>query len=92
MKDKKLLEVSMMLGDAIKKLDALSAYKPLNTKAQNGVEKIVDDVDEVIADIALRDNGKIFWKSIDDSDLAVVCQGDLRKILTAIHQFDEVEA
>jgi hypothetical protein len=28
MKDKKLLEVSMMLGDAIKKLDALSAYKP----------------------------------------------------------------
>ncbi len=26
--DKKLLEVSMMLGDAIKKLGALSAYKP----------------------------------------------------------------
>jgi hypothetical protein len=32
MKDKKLLEVSMMLGDAIKKLDALSAYKPPKTK------------------------------------------------------------
>ncbi len=28
----KLLEVSMMLGDAIKKLDALSAYKKPKTK------------------------------------------------------------
>ena len=28
----KLLEVSMMLGDAIKKLDGLSAYKPKEKK------------------------------------------------------------
>ncbi len=28
MENKKLMEVSLMLGDAIKKLDALSAYKP----------------------------------------------------------------
>jgi hypothetical protein len=56
------------------------------------IEKIIDDVEDVIADIALRDNGKVFWKVVEDSDLAVVCQGDLRKILTAIHQFDEVTA
>ena len=32
MSNSKLLEVSMMLGDAIKKFDALSAYKPPKTK------------------------------------------------------------
>ncbi len=32
MENKKLMEVSLMLGDAIKKLDALSAYKPPKTK------------------------------------------------------------
>ena len=55
------------------------------------IKKIIDEVDAVITEIAMRDNGKVFWKVVKDSDLAVACQGDLRKILTAIHQFDEAE-
>jgi len=46
-------------------------------------------------DGAIESIFEIFGKTAEleeiESDLAVACQGDLRKILTAIHQFDEVE-
>ena len=63
MRDKSLLEVSMMLGDAIDKLNALSAYKPdpyahLKEAQERG---------EVIQ-VLVEDRGGNFW-----SDRSSVC-------------------
>jgi hypothetical protein len=53
------------------------------------MEKMIAEIDDIIADIAMRDNGLVFWKSVGDEVMARVTIGDLRKILTVIHQFDE---
>ena len=52
----------------------------------NDAKKLADSIEDVIADIATRDNGRVFWEMVNDSEKAPVTMGDLRKILTLIHE------
>ena len=67
--------------EAEKRIDsALKSTRP------NDAKKLADSIEDVIADIATRDNGRVFWEMVNDSEKAPVTMGDLRKILTLIHE------
>jgi len=60
----KLLEVSMMLGDAIEKLNSLSAYKPLDIE-----DRLVDlqaDVEELFDIVKPKEKKKLYLWAYQD--------------------------
>jgi len=46
---------------------------------------VAEKVSDWIADLGMKDNGKLFWKSTKDKDLAPVSYGDLRKLMILIN-------
>jgi len=58
------------------------AYKQLkeNNSLPNHAE-IYEKIEDWIANLAMRDNGKLFIKDTNESELAPVTYGDLRKLI-----------